>query len=128
MRHTTRAKAIAGLYAERNAKRAEREAEAEARRARIAERLSLIHERDLAIQRLQVEDPSALKTGAAGALRDVCKLLGLPPTATTAEQQKRARLLMRLLHPDRSINLKLRGTAEGDQIEAAFKVLGNLAV
>lgn len=33
---------------------------------------------------------------------------------------------MRLLHPDRGLNVQLRGTSKGNSLEAAFKRVNNL--
>ena len=38
----------------------------------------------------------------------------------------RSRKLLRLLHPDYSINLPLKGTGRHERIEAAFKKLNGL--
>ena len=53
-------------------------------------------------------------------------MLGLHPTAGAAEVRHAVRLAMRLLHPDRSINIALKGMREYDRIEAAFKKVNNL--
>tara|TARA_B110000046_G_C12675013_1_gene266150 strand:+ start:175 stop:378 length:204 start_codon:yes stop_codon:yes gene_type:complete len=53
-------------------------------------------------------------------------MLGLHPTASVGEVKHAVRLAMRLLHPDRSINIGLKGTEEYRRIEAAFKKVNNL--
>ena len=58
--------------------------------------------------------------------RHVYGMLGMPRTATEAELLRAMRLAMRLLHPDLAINQELRGTPEGQRIEAAFKRVNNL--
>ena len=82
-----------------------------------------MRERDAALKRL---DATSM-LGAAksiGRRRELPKLLGIELSSTEVEVQRRLRLLMRLLHPDRSINLPLRGKPEGGRVEAAFKALG----
>ena len=37
------------------------------------------------------------------------------------------RRALRLLHPDRSMNMPLKGTPKGRQLEAAFKRVNNLS-
>lgn len=112
-----------------------------AKKAREAERAELVSERDLAIRRIQDASKPAARRDEKGRrvvpLRegdsqggaepiDVPRVLGLEPGASEAEMRRRVRMLMRLLHPDRSINIALKGTSEGARVEAAFKVLGNL--
>ena len=54
-------------------------------------------------------------------------MLGLDPrVAGEAEVKHAIRLAMRLLHPDNSINIALKGTIAGGRIEAAFKKVNNL--
>ena len=53
-------------------------------------------------------------------------MLGLREAASPSEVMLAIRLAMRLLHPDRSINLPLKGTPKGRQLEAAFKRVNNL--
>ena len=46
--------------------------------------------------------------------------------SSEAEMQKEVRKLLRLLHPDFSINMALKGTKQHARIEAAFKKLSGL--
>ena len=52
--------------------------------------------------------------------------LGLAGNATDAEVESTVRKLLRLLHPDYSINLLIKGTRRHQRIEAAFKRLNGL--
>ena len=52
--------------------------------------------------------------------------LGLEASATDAEVASTVRRLLRLLHPDFSINLASKGTRRHQRIEAAFKRLNGL--
>ena len=54
------------------------------------------------------------------------RVLGLHAAATDDEVMQSIRLAMRLLHPDQHLNLPLRGTTEGQRLEAAFKRVNNL--
>ena len=53
-------------------------------------------------------------------------MLGLDPSADANAVRHAVRLAMRLLHPDRSINICLKGTKEYMRIEAAFKRVNNI--
>ena len=53
-------------------------------------------------------------------------MLGLREGAGDSEVMLAVRLAMRLLHPDRTINLTLKGTTKGRLLEAAFKRVNNL--
>jgi len=53
-------------------------------------------------------------------------MLGLVETTNEAQIRQAVRLAMRLLHPDRAMNLTLKGTKKYDQLEAAFKKVNNL--
>lgn len=63
---------------------------------------------------------------AAPASAGVERVLGLPRDASDAEVMQAIRLAMRLLHPDRSLNLGLRDTPAGRNLEAAFKKINNV--
>jgi len=52
--------------------------------------------------------------------------LGLPHDATDTEVDSTVRKVLRLLHPDYSINLSIKGTRRHMRIEAAFKRLNGL--
>ena len=54
------------------------------------------------------------------------RVLGLPATASKADIMQGVRLALRLLHPDRAMNVPLRDTPKGRQLEAAFKKVNNL--
>ena len=58
--------------------------------------------------------------------RTVYAMLGLPHNATEPELRHGVRMAMRLLHPDLNINMALKGTKQGAEIEAAFKKVNNL--
>ena len=57
--------------------------------------------------------------------RSLVEALGMAD-ASEAEVGTRVRRLMRLLHPDYSINSALRGTKQQRRIEKAFKKLNSL--
>ena len=73
-------------------------------------------QRDLILQRVRSAPPRASPH----------RMLGLREGAGDSEVMLAVRLAMRLLHPDRSINLTLKGTTKGRQLEAAFKRVNNL--
>ena len=52
--------------------------------------------------------------------------LGLEEDASDADIDSRVRKLLRLLHPDYSINLSIKGTRKQQRIEAAYKRLNGL--
>ena len=52
--------------------------------------------------------------------------VGLKHSASDAEVRKRVRSLLRLLHPDYSLNQPLKGSKAHTRIEAAFKKLNGL--
>ena len=58
--------------------------------------------------------------------KNLYERLGLPPTCTAQDVEHAVRLTMRLLHPDRSHNLRLQGSVEYLRIEAAFKRVNNI--
>lgn len=89
---------------------AEIEAAAAARKAKE-------QQRDLALKRVL-----SAPVGAR-----VHRVLGLRADAPKAELTQATRLAMRLLHPDRSMNLPLQGSAKGRQLVAAFKRVNNLS-
>ena len=72
-------------------------------------------ERDLAVQRVMSKNSKTLRDA-----------LGLKPLATDQQVSKRLRQLLRLLHPDASINQPLKGTKHLARIEGAFKKLSAL--
>ena len=72
-------------------------------------------ERDIAVKRVLAKSAKTLKAA-----------LGLKPLASDAEVRKRVRQLLRLLHPDFSMNLELKGTKQHARIESAFKKLNGL--
>ena len=84
--------------------------------AAAQERKAKETQRDLALQR----------AFSAPANSTIHRVLGLPTAASRAEVMQAVRFALRLLHPDRGINLALRGTAKGKQLEAAFKRVNNL--
>ena len=53
-------------------------------------------------------------------------LLVAPVLASEVEVHKQVKKLLRLLHPDYSINQPLKGTKKHARIEAAFKKLNGL--
>ena len=67
-----------------------------------------------------------LQRVASGGNAKIHRVLGLPATAPRSEVMQAVRLALRVLHPDRSMNLPLKGTQKGKQIEAAFKRVNNL--
>ena len=73
-------------------------------------------QRDLILQRVRTSPPRASPQ----------RMLGLREAASPSEVMLAIRLAMRLLHPDRSINLPLKGTPKFRQLEAAFKRVNNL--
>ena len=58
--------------------------------------------------------------------RTVYAMLGMDKGASDAELMRAMRLAMRLLHPDASLNMALKGTEAGARVEAAFKRVNNL--
>ena len=54
------------------------------------------------------------------------RILGVPLEATLPELMQAVRLALRLLHPDRSMNVPLRHSAKGKQLETAFKRINAL--
>lgn len=54
------------------------------------------------------------------------RALGLPSDASNTAVMQATRLAMRLLHPDRGMNVLLRDTPKGKDLEAAFKKVNNL--
>lgn len=58
--------------------------------------------------------------------KTLTEALGLEVDATDAEVDSCVRRLLRLLHPDYSINLAMAGTRRQQRIEAAFKRLNGL--
>ena len=83
-------------------------AQALARKARAKER-------DVAARRI-----------LAHSSRTLMDALGLAATATDSEIESTVRRLLRLLHPDYSINLSIKGTRAHARITAAFKRLNGL--
>ena len=88
------------------------EAAAELARARSAKEA----QRELVLRRVLHASPRARPH----------TVLGLPSRASKEELMQAIRLALRLLHPDRAMNLPLRGTPEGKRLEAAFKRVNNL--
>jgi hypothetical protein len=72
-------------------------------------------ERDRAVKRILARSSKTLR-----------EELGMRPRAADAEVTACVRKQMRLLHPDYSINLALKGTNRHARIEAAFKKLNHL--
>ncbi len=85
--------------------------EAEAQERKIKET-----QRDLALHRA-LSAPHSAK---------LPRVLGLPANASKEDVMQGVRLALRLLHPDRSMNIALRDTLKGRQLEAAFKRVNNL--
>jgi len=56
----------------------------------------------------------------------VHSILGVASTASDSEKRHAVRLAMRLLHPDRTINISLQRTPQFTRLEAAFKKVNNL--
>ena len=83
--------------------------------ALLMARKAKARERDLAARRVLAHGSHTLMDA-----------IGLPTDATDAEVQTRVRQLLRLLHPDYSINLSIKGTRRHRRIEAAFKRLNGL--
>lgn len=73
-------------------------------------------QRDLALRRAGSAPPGA----------PLLRVLGLRAHAPKADVMQAVRLALRLLHPDRSMNIPLRGSAKGQQLEAAFKRINAL--
>jgi hypothetical protein len=73
--------------------------------------------RDEAVRRLLVKHPRCRSLRAA---------VGCSLSVPEAEVRKRALKLLRLLHPDFSLNMQLKGTKAHVRIEAAFKRLTGL--
>lgn len=63
---------------------------------------------------------------SAPALASPQRALGLPAEAAEHEVMQAVRLAMRLLHPDRGMNLTLRGSPKGRELENAFKRVNNI--
>ena len=76
-------------------------------------------ERDLAVQKIIAQNPK----DDPKTLREA---LGLTPGASDAEVERSLRKMLRLLHPDYSLNLSIKGTRQHGRIEAAFKRLNGL--
>ena len=72
-------------------------------------------ERDLAVRQILSKNS-----------RNVRAAVGLKLSSPEAEVRKRVRHLLRLLHPDFTINLPLKGTKQHARIETAFKKLNEL--
>ena len=58
--------------------------------------------------------------------RNLKAAIGLGVLASEVEVHKQVKKLLRLLHPDYSINQPLKGTKKHARIEAAFKKLNGL--
>ena len=87
----------------------------EEERALAAARSAKGRERDVAARRI-----------LAHSSRSLMDALGLAATATDSEIESTVRRLLRLLHPDYSINLSIKGTRAHARITAAFKRLNGL--
>jgi len=87
----------------------------EEERAQAAVRRVRAKERDLAARRILAHSSKSLT-----------QALGLASDACDCEVERSVRRVLRLLHPDYSINLALRGTLQHQRIEAAFKRLNGL--
>ena len=61
-----------------------------------------------------------------GKHRNLKAAIGLGVLASEVEVHKQVKKLLRLLHPDYSINQPLKGTKKHARIEAAFKKLNGL--
>lgn len=72
------------------------------------------------------ERDQAARRILARSSRTLMEALGLAEDASDAEVDSTVRRLLRLLHPDYSINLALKGTRRHLRIEAAFKRLNGL--
>ena len=73
-----------------------------------------------------VERDAAVKRILARSSRTLKDALGLKRLASETEVSKGVRAQLRLLHPDYSINLPLKGTKKHARIESAFKKLNSL--
>ena len=73
-----------------------------------------------------VERDAAIKTILQRGSRTVRQALGVEDRTPDDEVRKRVRQLLRLLHPDFTINIPLKGTKKHMRIEAAFKKLSGL--
>ena len=80
------------------------------------ERKAKTSQRDRLLQRVSTSPPHA----------GLHRVLGLPHHADRPEAMQAVRLALRLLHPDRGMNLPLKGTVKGKALEAAFKRVNNL--
>ena len=74
-------------------------------------------ERDAAVKRILAKQPRC---------RSLRQAVGLNLAASDAEVNKKVLKLLRLLHPDFSLNLSIKGTKQHARIEAAFKRLAGL--
>ena len=74
-----------------------------------------VAERDDAVRRVLLKSSTTLKRAA-----------GLKYSASEDDVRKRVRTLLRLLHPDYSLNQPLLGSKQYGRIEAAFKKLSAL--
>jgi U4/U6.U5 tri-snRNP-associated protein 1 len=75
---------------------------------------------------MQVSDTGGEISASVEETNRVRAALGLKPLATDQQVSKRLRQLLRLLHPDASINQPLKGTKHLARIEGAFKKLSAL--
>ena len=73
-----------------------------------------VAERDAAVSRILAKAPKC---------RSLRMATGVKSQTSEAEMRKKALFLLRLLHPDFSLNLPLKGTKQHARIEAAFKRL-----
>ena len=110
-------------------KRREAIAEAKARRALLAnddgyEPCGTVSHQDA--ERYEKQQQRDRAVTAVLTSTSVRAMLGLPETANEAQIRQAVRLAMRLLHPDRTMNLSLKGTRQFDRLEAAFKRVNNL--
>lgn len=87
----------------------------EEERLQLAARKAKAKERDVAARRILAHSSKTLMDA-----------LGLPETASDVEVDRTMRKVLRLLHPDYSINLASKGTRRHERIEAAFKRLNGL--
>ena len=72
------------------------------------------------------ERDAAVRLILARGSRTLRVAVGMEEGASETEARRRALKLLRLLHPDFSINLPLKGTKQQLRIEAAFKKLSGL--
>ena len=72
------------------------------------------------------ERDDAIKMILARSSRTLRAALGMDEEASDADIKRRALKLLRLLHPDFSINIPLKGTKRHARIEGAFKKLSVL--